>query len=216
MDASKVEKGDEIAKILIEHGATFIAGTDDLGRNALWDAARLKSAYLFSEMVKRGLDMNQSDTSDKTVFDYCFEESRGPDKMLLARFRKALSRLGCAPKDSPSPDEEETAAPATVGQGQGNLPWSAPNRVLPQPQKTYTPTSLPVTMGPSPVQKPDNSAEIAMLQNRIWALRRELEDVKTNTKVAIAQGTGWVSSSMREMDIMREISECERRIMQLR
>ncbi len=218
MDARKVDKADEIANLLIEHGATFISGTDDMGRNALWDAARLKSAYLFGEMVKRGLDVNQEDTNDKTVFDYCAEESRGPDRTLLARFRKAVARLGVKPKERPegADDEEDTAETAVPGEGRGNLPWTVPSRVLPQPQMTYTPMPFPAATGPSPMQKPDNSAEIAMLQNRIWALRSELEDAKANTKVSIAQGTGWVSASMRETDIMREISECERRIMQLR
>jgi len=34
--------------------------------------------------------------------------------------------------------------------------------------------------------------------------------------VAAVQGTGWVTVSMRTMDIMRAISESESRIMQLR
>ena len=70
----------------------------------------------------------------------------------------------------------------------------------------------------SPVSIPvrDNSAEIILLQNRLWRLRMELEDARADLKMAIAQGTGWVTANMRVMTIMRAISDCERRLMQLR
>ena len=64
--------------------------------------------------------------------------------------------------------------------------------------------------------KEDHSAEIAALQHRLLALRMELEDARANRKIATIQGTGWVSASMNEQQIMREISDCERRIMELR
>lgn len=69
---------------------------------------------------------------------------------------------------------------------------------------------------PAPITLRDNSAEIAMLQSRLWRLRLDLEDARANLRVAIAQGVGWVTANMRVITIMREISNCERRIMQLR
>ena len=69
---------------------------------------------------------------------------------------------------------------------------------------------------PAPMQLRDKSAEIAMLQNQIWRLRKEPEDARANLRVAIPQGTGWVTANMRVMTLMSEISNCERRIMQLR
>ncbi len=64
--------------------------------------------------------------------------------------------------------------------------------------------------------KRDNSVEIAALQHRLLALRMQLEDARANRIIATAQGTGWVTASMHEQQIMQEISDCERQIMQLR
>ena len=61
----------------------------------------------------------------------------------------------------------------------------------------------------------DNSVEIASLQNQLWRLRMELEDARANVKVAIVQGTGWVTANMRVMTIMRHINWCEHHIIAL-
>ena len=79
----------------------------------------------------------------------------------------------------------------------------------------YAPVRQP-TVIPSVQPKPDNSLEIAALQHRLLALRMELEDARANRKIATFQGTGWVTASMHEQQIMHEISDCERQIMALR
>ena len=79
----------------------------------------------------------------------------------------------------------------------------------------YVVVQQPPALGSWPMPQRDNSVEIVSLQNQLWRLRLELEDARANLKVAIAQGTGWVTANMRVMMIMRHISMCERRIMEL-
>ena len=73
----------------------------------------------------------------------------------------------------------------------------------------------PPEVGGSLTSMRDNSAKLFALQSRLWRLRMDLEDARANLNVAIAQRTGWVSANMRVMTIMRHISLCERRIMEL-
>ncbi len=216
MDPESMDKADAIAKMLLDHGASFYKRPDDYGRTAIWDAARLKSPYLLSEMVKRGFDLSIEDNVGKTVADWAsMERPAGvPGQALQKRFVRALQEMGVQIPDGPSPsikagpetrrmnEDDFAAAPCEGGTARPNGPVAA---AVPSP-------ALP----PPAAQKPDHSAEIAMLQSRIWKLRMELEDARGNERAAAVQGTGWVTASMRTMDIMREISECESRIMQLR
>lgn len=207
MDPATMDKADAIAKMLLDNGATFYKKPDDYGRTAIWDAARLKSPYLLSEMVKRGFDINVEDNVGKTVAEWSALElpTLAPEATLKKQFIKALRGMGVQIPDGPPPSARGGSETREVNEDDFTAAPTPP-----------IPSAPPVPLVLPTVQKPDNSAEIAMLQSRIWKLRMELEDARGNERAAIVQGVGSISASMRTMDIMREISECESRIMQLR
>lgn len=256
MAPDAIEKADEIAKMLIGNGAIFIAkiekrgiakieerDTDDYGRNALWDIARIKSTYLLSEILKSDFfrdKINHRDNSEKTIADYCAEEMGGLYGDELCReFMAGLQRFGADFKDdlenahekiTPAQPKITPAKPVTspmppeagpkpmVRPDSGQMPppsalQEASARVQLPPESVPSPMPMSV---PSPMLKRDNSVEIAALQHRLLALRMQLEDARANRIIATAQGTGWVTASMHEQQIMQEISDCERQIMQLR
>ena len=204
-DSSENAVEDEIAKMLIEHGAGFIKEEDDYGRNMLWDVARVGSPYLLAEMVKRGFDINHEDNQGNAILDYCSGST--------SRFLRKLDELGAKGKDRRSNGNEVNG---------GRMPTILVTEPVPSPmsgrsnpQFGYAPAQRP-TIVPSLQPEPDNSVEIAALQHRLLALRMELEDARADRKIATMQGTGWVTASMHEQQIMQEISDCERRIMELR
>nr|MCR4805256.1 ankyrin repeat domain-containing protein [Clostridia bacterium] len=221
LDSTTMDKADAIAKILLEHGAAFYKKPDNDERTAIWDAARLKSAYLLSEMLKKDFDINKEDVDGMTIMDWCLQErpQAGSHQMLHRRFVRALEKMGAKSHKASGPSREGSPTTKQADEadfamgpcgGGAAQPGSPDGAAAPSPVAAPLPIPLPV------VQKPDNSAEIALLQSRIWKLRMELEEARGNERAAAAQGTGWVTASMRSVDIMREISECERRIMELR
>lgn len=200
-----IARADEIAKMLIDRGAGFIKDEDDYGRNMLWDVARVESTYLLAEMVKRGFDINHEDNQGNTVLDYCSGST--------PRFWRQLEELGAKGNGKRSNANEVDGTrtqPTLVLESNPPLPTFHSN-----PQYRYVPAQQPTVL-PSVQTKPDNSVEIAALQHRLLALRMELEDARANRQIATLQGTGWVTASMHEQQIMQEISNCERRIMELR
>ncbi len=207
LDCYMVDRGgrDEIAKMLIDYGAGFIDDADDYGRNMLWDVARMNSPYLLAEMAKRGFDVKHEDNQGNTVLDCCLEAGGS----YYNRFMGQLERLGVKRKSDQIDGNEGPRKPVKLVSGPAPMPspvYSQGRPACPQ---------LTMTASPHP-QKPDNSVEIAALQHRLLALRMELEDARANRKLATVQGTGWVTASMHEQQIMLEISDCERRIMELR
>ena len=102
--------GDEIAKILIEHGAGFVMYEDDYGRNMLWDVARVESPYLLNEMVKRGFDVNHEDNQGNTILHYC--EGSGASQLFL----RELYRLGVKREGGPGNGKQQRPNPTLVSQ----------------------------------------------------------------------------------------------------
>ena len=212
--ARSIEDRDEIAKMLIAHGAGFIKDEDAYGRNMLWDAAMVDSTYLLGEMVKCGFDINHEDNVGKRISDYS----------ISARFMRKLIELGGKQKGVPANNQRQRPNPTFLPPVQ-QMPSSQP--VYPAGQMTpsqamqsgYVPAPYPQQVMPPmtpSMQKPDNSLERQVIQNRIDALRMELEDAKRNVRNDIAQQTGYVSSSMNVQMIMREIQELQGQLMRLR
>lgn len=199
------------ASMLIDAGAYFPRSTkDDQGRTMLWDAVMLTSPELVEICVKRfGLNVNEEDNLGKTVSEYLVQAGTNGGKYvngISATLRK-LRELGANVPMAATPREMD--ASTTPAQGSTATPSPMPSGVPYHPQISGRTSS-----GGMP--KEDHSAEIAALQHRLLSLRMELEDARANRKIATIQGTGWVSASMYEQRIMREISDCERRIMELR
>ena len=213
IDGKSVRDMSACASMLVEAGAYFPRSTkDDQGRTMLWDAAILTSPELAEICVKRyGFNVNEEDNLGKTVSEYLVSVGSGGDKYvnaISATLRK-LRELGAnVPSASAAPREMDEGNVSAHG---GSIPSSPmPSGETPSVGRRSTGGGVPTTL------KEDHSAEIAALQHRLLALRMELEDARANRKVATVQGTGWVTASMHEQQIMREISECERQIMELR
>ena len=200
------------ASMLIDAGAYFPRSTkDDQGRTMLWDAVMLTSPELVETCVKRfGLNVNEEDNLGKTVSEYLVQAGTNGGKYvngISATLRK-LRELGAnVPSASATPREMDSST--TPAQGSTATPSPMPSGVPYHPQ-------ISGRTGSGGTPKEDHSAEIAALQHRLLALRMELEDARANRKIATIQGTGWVAASMHEQQIMQEISDCERRIMELR
>ena len=101
---------DVIARMLIEHGAGFIAEIDDYGRNMLWDVARIESAYLLDEMSKRGFDVNHEDNQGNTILHYCLETSG----VSTPGFTRKLEEIGVRQKDDSSNKDGESKRPVRL------------------------------------------------------------------------------------------------------
>ena len=169
---------DEIAKMLIEHGAGFIDEVDDYGRNMLWDIAKVESTYLLGEMVKRGFDVNHEDNQGNTILHYCLEEkSYVPN----SRFIRKLEELGARQNNNPSNEDQdkESKMPIRLVSGTEQVPTSG--FTYPKERQSYPQLTTPSSLNN---QRPDNSVEIAALQHRLLALRMELEDARANRKIA--------------------------------
>ena len=207
-----LQQDDAIAEILVNAGAGFPTGEDDRGRTALWDVAAVRSVYLLRLLHANGWDIKHKDHMGKTVADYCVatleKMPECDDREMLVRFVKELGRLGCSvPSAMPEPQKIEIRplrgrGGATQTQVPALNPGSAGYPVAPDLINTRT--------------SADRSLERQAIQNRIDALRIELENARRNLHNDIVQGTGWVSASAHEQSILREIQELEGQLMRLR
>ena len=215
IEGKKTQDISACASMLIDAGAYFPRSTkDDQGRTMLWDAVILTSPEFVELCVKRfGLNVNEEDNLGRTVSEYLVQAGMNGGKYaneISATLRKLRGLGANVPNISAAPREMDA----------NNMPAHG-GTVMPSQMPDENPSMHPLgrrTAGgtPSTYGREDHSAEIAALQHRLLALRMELEDARANRKIATLQGTGWVSASMNEQQIMREISDCERRIMELR
>ncbi len=207
-----LQQDDAIAEMLVNAGAGFPTGEDDRGRTALWDVAAVRSVYLLGLLHANGWDVNHKDHMGKTVADYCVatleKMPECDDRAMLVRFVEELGRLGCnVPSAMPEPQRIEVRplggnGGATQRQVPGENPGIGGSPVAPDLINTRASS--------------DRAMERQAIQNQIDALRIELEDARRNLHNDIVQGTGWVSASMHEQGILREIQELQGQLMRLR
>lgn len=218
----------ECINLLVASGAS-LPPSDGMGRNALWDALACQNETLLDLALKSGLDINTQDNKGKTVLDYCARaagdtsRARG-ERVSYERFAAILRKAGaiCSEESEEENEDSKNEQGNDVqqrGAGGANIPLSQYEGSAThgfQPEQNVNPYfRRGGGFVPGMRQKKDNSVEIQMLELQLVGLRQELEDAKHDARMSGIQQSGSIVDVMRVQNIMRNISEVERRLLQL-
>lgn len=218
----------ECLKLLIKAGAV-LPPPDGMGRNALWDALACQNETLLELALKSGLDINTQDNKGKTVLDYCARaagdtsRARG-ERVSYERFAAFLRKAGATCSEESEEENEDSKSRDVVGQdfpqgmqnngqyggaggyGTGGLPGGN----LPHAFNRQRPK-----VGIAALSSQERAALRVRLEQRLRALETEFIKAESNGHRSAFLGIGDVTSSMTTDNVMRQIADVKRQLLEL-
>ena len=218
----------ECLELLVAAGAS-LPPPDGMGRNALWDALACQNETLLNLALKSGVDINSRDNKGKTVLDYCARaagdtsRTRG-ERVSYERFAAFLRKAGgtCAEESEEENEDAKSqgAAGQTYPQGmQNNGPYGGTGSygmsgqqsgVLPPAFNRRRPK-----VGIAALPPHERAALKVRLEQRLRALETEFIKAESNGHRSAFLGISEVTSSMITDNVMRQIADVKRQLLEL-